>query len=176
MKQERSSHSTYKESPQTKKHEDSYFKEVYRMIKGRVLDLGSGTGIFWEKFIIEHQMGKLLSYVIGIDKVREKYLFFDEKVMYLEHDLEAGLPKMTAKFDVVLAMDTYESTDISGALETVMAGIKDVLSTDGFFMGSFHGESKIAMQVFLDKHFYVYDVWKKNDSILWRAGKPKFKN
>lgn len=133
MADERSNETTYKLNPDFRNYDLAYYNALMPYIKGEVLDVGCGAGMF----IREYSKKDEVISVIGIDKYIDEMPKDDPKVIAMQFKLpeEFGVSKDSAKFDTVVSTEFIEHIERKD-LEPMLEKIKGVLKPDGLFVGS----------------------------------------
>lgn len=130
---ERSNKKTYEVNPAFRSYDEAYYNALLPFIKGEVLDVGCGAGMF----IIEYSKKDDVVSVVGIDKYIDEMPTDNPKVVAMQFKLpeEFGVSKDSAKFDTVVATEFLEHIKRED-LEPMLEKIKAVMQPDALFVGS----------------------------------------
>ena len=129
MAHERSTEFTHFENPDQKRYDWNYYNALSPHIKGDVLDIGAGAGMFAKEYAKKEEVNS----IICIDKYTEELPGIDkiEKVNWV---CPEPLP-VTNVFDTVVSTEFIEHIT-QEQFEPLLEQIKSVMHEDSLFVGS----------------------------------------
>lgn len=125
---ERSTEITHKENPNQERYDWAYYNALLPYIKGNVLDIGAGAGMFVKEYSKKDEVNT----VTCLDKYTEELPKLD-KVIRIDWVCPQELPDQL--FDTVVSTEFIEHIERE-QLEPLLEDIKNVLKEDGVFVGS----------------------------------------
>ncbi len=181
MTVERSTLQTHKDNIHQEKYDWEYYKQLLPYIKGEVLDVGCGAGMFVSVYAKKDEVTS----VIGIDKYTDEFPQI-EKAQAMQFNLpdEFGISPEAAKFDTVVSTEFIEHIR-RDQLEPMLEKIKFVMKDDGVFVGStpnkiapttneFHlyEYTLIELLGIFKNYFTEVEMWDNGQNCtLWKATK-----
>lgn len=177
---ERSTPETHKRDPHCERYDWVYYKQLMPYIKGEVLDIGAGAGMFTKEYV---KKDEVIS-VIAIDKYTDELPQDHPKITVGKFDLpdELGVSKESATFDTIVATEFLEHIE-RNKLEPLLEKVKALLKPKGQFVGStpnkisptknpYHlYEYKLSELASILRKFFKYvEIWDDGENCsLWVA-------
>lgn len=161
---------------------ESYAKELVKLCKGKVIDIGCGFGYLTNRIANSEDV----IHVTGTDKVTIR-AEAHPKIFYWKINTEQLITSETQMFDTILSTEHIEHLNQS-AQEKLLVWIKEKLNPDGIFIGSmptpddpknpdkFHFKTYTMdkWMAVLDENFTEARVWKTHErGYCWEATHPK---
>lgn len=152
MTVERSTQDTWNEHPGQKSYDEFYYRKLIEHIKGDVLDIGSGAGMF----IQEYAKGSAVKSVVAVDKFDGERLQHEKVENIVSKALDFKTDK---KFNTIVSTEFIEHITKEDFLK-LLENIKGMLKDDGLFIGSTPNKIRPTTNQF---HLYEYTLGELAD-------------
>jgi len=133
MAKERCTEEVHRLDPNMRKYDWTYYNELLPYVKGEVLDIGCGAGMFAKEYAKKPEVTS----VLGIDKYVEEMPTDVDKITCQQFDIpdELGYSEDSAKFDTIVSTEFVEHIPRE-KLEPLLDFVRNSLKDGGLFIGS----------------------------------------
>lgn len=152
MAKERCNEELHKQDPKMKKYDWAYYEQLMPYIKGEVLDIGCGAGMFTKEYAKKDEVVS----VFAIDKYIDEMPTDNPKIIsdkFIIPD-ELGVNEQSAKFDTIVSTEFIEHIERE-KLDELLKFVKGSLNPDGLFVGSTPNKIAPTKNPF---HLYEYTL------------------
>jgi 2-polyprenyl-3-methyl-5-hydroxy-6-metoxy-1,4-benzoquinol methylase len=149
---ERSTDLTHNQNPNQKQYDWNYYKALMPNIKGNVLDIGAGAGMFVREYSKKDEVDK----VTCLDKYTEELPLL-EKIIRIDWVCPSPLPE--EKYDTIVSTEFIEHITRE-QLEPLIEQIKIAMNDDAVFVGSTPNKVSPTTNPY---HLYEYTLQELKD-------------
>lgn len=164
MAHERSTEYTHHQNPNQKRYDWAYYNALLPQIKGKVLDIGAGAGMFAKEYAKKEEVTE----IVCIDKYTDE-LPEVEKLTRINWVCPEKIPK--GKFDTIVSTEFVEHIERE-QFEPLLEQIVKAMNKDSVFVGSTPNKQVPTTNPY---HLYEYtlpeitEIFKKyfSEVITW---------